>query len=236
MTPLLLFAIICGASFTQGLAGFGLGLIAVPLMVGPLGVPATTSIISALAFLTRIIMMFRYHRDMDLRLVWRMMLASALALPLGVLVLQRLNSPLVLTILGVVIFTYALYALLDLHVPQVVHSSWAFGAGFLSGLLSGAYNVGGPPIVIYGTSRRWTPDEFRSNIQGVGLMNTLLVILLHLAAQDYTPAVWTDFAIGLPAMLLGVLGGMLAAPYVNAFWFRRVVLVLLLFIGLSLIF
>jgi uncharacterized membrane protein YfcA len=165
-----------------------------------------------------------------------MAIASALALPLGVLVLQRVDSPWVLVGLGVVVFSYALYALLNLHVPKVVHPSWAYGVGFLSGLLSGAYLTGGPPIAIYGTSREWTPDEFRGNFQGLGMVNTTLVVLLHFVAQDYTPQVWADFLVVLPALAIGLVLGIVAAPRINAVWFRRLVLVLLLAIGLNLIF
>lgn len=236
MTPALLFVIVAAASFTQSVAGFGLGLIAVPLLVGPLGVSATTAMIGLLSFVTRIVLLIRYRHAMHLSLIVRMGIASAIALPLGVLVLQRLDSPLVLIALGVVVFCYALYALLNLHVPLVTHPVWAYSAGFLSGLLSGAYLTGGPPIVVYGTSRQWTPDEFRGNFQGLGMVNTTLVVLLHFVAQDYTTQVWTDFLIVLPAMFLGLGIGLWAAPRINAVWFRRLVLVLLLFIGLNLIF
>ena len=236
MTPILLFGIVLFASFTQSVIGFGMGTVAIPLIITALGAPAATSLIVVAAFVTRVILMWRYHQALNVPTVSRMVVASLIALPFGLLVLQRLDSPIVPLLLGIVVLGYALYALLNLRLPEVAHPAWAYAAGFASGLLSGAYNTGGPPLVIYGTSRRWDPDEFRSNMQGVGLLNTTMGITLHVLAHDYTAAVMSQFLVVLPATLLGIAAGLVAARFVNPALFRRIVLVLLLIIGLNLIF
>jgi len=38
--------------------------------------------------------------------------------------------------------------------------------GFLAGILGGAYNANGPPIVIYGVMRGWKKEAFRASLQG----------------------------------------------------------------------
>jgi uncharacterized membrane protein YfcA len=236
MEPALLLVVLLFASFTQGVTGFGLALVAMPFIAEPLGVQSSTALIALIAFLTRIVLLLAYREDIDLKVVSRMTAASIVALPIGVFVLQRLDSHLVLALLGVVISGYALYALLNLRLPEVAHPGWAYGFGFVAGLLSGAYNTGGPPVVMYGTSRRWGPAEFKSNVQGIGLFNSIIVIGLHVAAHNYTPGVLNNFLISLPVVLLGLVLGVFAARRINAYWFNRMVLALLLVVGLSLIF
>jgi uncharacterized protein len=236
MDPLVLLLIVLFAAFTQSVAGFGLGLVAMPFIVEPLGVVPATSLIALVAFVTRIILIVVHREAVNLGVVRRLTLASLVALPIGVLFLQRLDSPLVLTLLGMVIAGYALYALLNLRLPEIAHPRWAYGVGFVAGLLSGAYNTGGPPVVMYATSRRWDPAEFKSNIHGFGLFNSLIVTGLHFYAQDYTPAVMHNFVLVLPVVLLGIGLGIYAARFINARLFRRMVLVMLVVVGLNLIF
>lgn len=236
MEPALLLVVLLFASFTQGVTGFGLALVAMPFIAEPLGVQSSTALMALIAFLTRIVLLLAYREDIDLKVVSRMTIASIIALPIGVFVLQKMDSAFVLALLGVVISGYALYALLNLRLPEVAHPNWAYGFGFVAGLLSGAYNTGGPPVVMYGTSRRWGPAEFKSNVQGIGLFNSIVVIMLHFVGHHYTPGVLNNFFISLPVVLFGLLLGVFAARRINPFWFNRIVLVLLLFVGLSLIF
>jgi uncharacterized protein len=236
MNPALLILVILFASFTQGAAGFGLGLVAMPFLIEPLGVQPSTSLVALIAVFVRIVMLIVYREAINLRIVTRIAVASLVGLPIGVLVLQRLNSGLVLTVLGVVVVGYALYSLLNLRLPEVVSPLWAYGAGFLSGLLSGAYNTGGPPVIMYGASRRWGQAEFKSNLQGIGLVNSVAVISLHFVAHDFTPLVLADFVRVFPVVAVGLLLGMWLTRYFNPFWFRRLVLVVLVVVGLNLIF
>ena len=56
-------------------------------------------------------------------------------------------------------------------------------AGLLSGILTGAYNVGGPPVVIYADARRWTPDAVRSNLQSFFLLKGVMLVGVHALSQ-----------------------------------------------------
>jgi hypothetical protein len=235
MDPIALPLIMLFASFTQGVAGFGLALVAMPLIIESLGVQSATSLIALIAIIARIALLINYRQAVNLRVAGRLIVASTIALPIGVLGLQQLDGPFLRTLLGILICLYAIYALLNLRLPPVAHPWWAYGAGFFCGLLSGAYNTGGPPVVMYGTSRQWSPAEFKGNIQTVGLLNSLVVIGLHIAVQDYTADVMHDFVLVLPASVVGLALGMAVARYINQALFRRLVLILLLIVGANLI-
>ncbi len=236
MEPTLLILIIFFASFTQSIAGFGLGLVAMPLLVEPLGVTPAAALVGIIAVIVRVVLIIVYRESINFGVVLRLILASTVGLPIGVLVLQHMDDAIVLPLLGIVISGYALYALLAPRLPPVSHPGWTLSAGFFSGLLSGAYNTGGPPVVMYGTSRRWEPDEFKSNLQGFGLFNSTVAIALRAVDGNYAAAVWSQLLLVLPAVAVGLLIGLVVSRFINRVLFRRMVLILLLFVGLRLIF
>jgi len=219
------------ASFVQGAAGFGLALVAMPLLVSVIGIRAAAPLIALISVAISLIMLFRYRAAFNLRAVTRLSLASLTAVPLGVFALRHIDATLVTTILGVVIIAYALYDLSGMQLPALVHQGWAYGFGFVSGLLSGAYNTGGPPVIIYGRCRRWPPAEFKGNLQGFFLLNSMVVIAIHALSSNFTPLVWQSFLTGAPATILGLWAGFSLDKRLDPQRFRQIVLVLLLILG-----
>lgn len=225
--PLIIFF----ATFVQGASGFGLALVAMPLLVGLIGVQTAAPLVSLVGIVAGLSMVLRYRATFNWRAVIRLSAASLTAIPLGIYALGRIDAVIVTTILGIVIIGYALYALLGLRLPQLERQTWAYGFGFISGLLGGAYNTSGPPVIIYGSCRRWPPSEFKSNLQGFFLLNTVMVLFIHALNGNFTPLVWRSFGVGLPAILLGLWAGVSLDGRIAPQTFRRVVLVLLLFLG-----
>lgn len=234
--PLFLAGVTFIAIFTQSVAGFGTALIAMPLLIEAMGVQEAASMFALVAITAEIILLIRYRHAMNFQAVRRLSLASIVGVPLGVVLAQRVEQGTALTLLGVLLIGYALYALLRLRLPEIKHPNWAYGFGFLGGLLAGAYNTGGPPIVIYGTCRGWKPDEFRSNLQGYFTLNSLMVIASHALARHYKPEVVQSYLYAAPGVVLGLVVGVSLNRYINPVFFRKLVLALLIFLGLNLIF
>lgn len=163
---LLVIGVVFLALFTQSLSGFGLSLVSMPLLVPALGIQTAAPFIAVIALVGEVILLAYYREALNIGVVWRLALASIIATPLGVFLLQSAPERLVLTLLGVIVAGYALYALLKFRLPRLEHSLWAYTAGFFAGLLGGAYNTSGPPVILYGNCRRWPRDSFKSNLQG----------------------------------------------------------------------
>ena len=233
MLPVML--VIFFAIFVQGLVGFGLALIAMPLLAALIGIGEAAPAVALLGFTAEIALVWRYRRDLNVRTVGRLVVAAALGIPLGLLALRGLDEQLVLTVLGLVIVGYAGYALLNLRVPALSHPAWGYGLGFLAGVLGGAYNTSGPPVIIYGHCRRWSPEEFKGNLQGFFVAVSLFIAAGHLLAGNVTGEVWRIYLLGLAPMALALWLGPHLATHVNPFVFRRLVLLLLLVLGISLI-
>ena len=102
--------------------------------------------------------------------------------------------------------------------------------------MSGAYNTGGPPYVIYGTCRRWEPQEFKVNLQAVFFISSITVIVGHTIAGRMTGQVLSLLIFALIGMVIGLLVGGFFERFISPQMFKKVVLALLLIIGLTLIF
>jgi uncharacterized membrane protein YfcA len=235
LQSLLPLLIIFFAVFTQSLAGFGSGLVSMAFLPTVLGVRTAVPLVSMVTGSLEFFLLIRYRTAFNLRAIWRLVLTSIFAIPLGVWALRQVSEQLLLIVLGLVMSGYALYALLNFRLPRLEHPAWAYLAGFLSGLLSGAYSVGGPPAIIYGACRGWKPEEFKSNLQGLFLINDILAIISQAVAGNLTPRVLTGYLAALPVLALGILAGTSLDRRLNPLQFRKIVLLLLVVMGVRLV-
>jgi uncharacterized protein len=232
MSQLYTLIIVFLAIFTQSLTGFGSGLVSMAFLPDILGVRTAVPLVVLVTSTLEAILLVRYRSAFNFKAVWLLILASIFGIPVGVWALRDLNEEVLLTVLGAVMAGYALYALLNFKLPELKHPAWAILFGFCSGLLSGAYSVGGPPAIIYGSCRRWEPQEFKSNLQGLFLVNDALAIITHGISGNLTPTVWRIYLLALPVLALGILAGTGLDRYINPLIFRKMVLVLLVVMGI----
>lgn len=235
MTEFYVFSIILIAILIQTLIGFGGGLIAMPLLAQTIGLRTAAPAFAILILFVEIVILLRHRHAFRFGQVWRLVAASVVAIPFGIAAGGALGEHILLPLLGVVIIGYALYALSGLYVPRL-GKNWAFVFGLAAGFLSGAYSTGGPPYVIYGTSQRWTPAEFKVNIQSAFVIGSLFVIGGHFVAGRVTPQVWTTLALSVPAALIALLVGFRLETRISPSRMRRLVLIVLLVLGLTLLF
>lgn len=235
MQTLLPLLIILLGVFTQSLTGFGSGLVSMAFLPSILGVRTAVPLVALVTGTIELILLIRYRGAFNLRNVWRMTAASVIAIPLGGWALGRMDEDILLTILGLIIAGYALYALLNFKLPQLNNPAWAYLAGFLAGLLSGAYSVGGPPAIIYGTCRRWEPAEFKSNLQGFFLVNDALAIVVHGWYGRLTPEVTRYYLFALPVIAIGITAGTSLDRYIDPPTFRKIALFLLVIMGVRMV-
>ncbi len=223
------------AIFVQAMAGFGMALVSMPLFVDLLGIHVASPLVSLIGITTQFIMLLRYRRALNIRAVARLAGASILGIPIGVFLLKTVDVDVITAVLGSVIIIYALYSLFRLRLPALSHPSWAYGFGFIGGILSGAFNTSGPAIVIYATCRRWSPTEFKGNLQGFFLLNSIMTLTTHTLSGNYTPFVFQNYLWALPGIALGFLVGFSLDKKINPAQFQKIVLLLLLFLGFRLI-
>jgi len=211
-------------------------MVAMALLPTVIGIRKATPLVAMVMLVMEAYLVYHYRHALNINVIWRVIAAAILGIPFGILFLSKLDEEIVLTVLGVVITGYALIALLKVRLPGLRHQAWGYFFGFLGGLLGGAYNTSGPPVILYGDCRGWSPEKFKSNLQGYFLAIGVVIVSGHLWNGGFTPQVWRYFLISLPVILLGILAGTSLDRFVNQEAFRKVVLGLLVVMGLRLIF
>jgi len=234
-TTILVGLIVFLAVFTQSLSGFGVALVAMALLPALIGIRLATPLVAVIALTLETILILRYRQALDVKAIWRVVLAALIGTPLGVYFLSRVDEEIALSLLGIVIAGYALYALLGLKMPRLDRPIWAYIAGLFGGLLGGAYNTSGPPVILYADCRRWSQDTFKSNLQGYFVVSSVAVVASHVFNGNLTPQVWDLFWWSTPFVLVGTVAGLSLGRWLNPVMFRRLVLVLLIVMGIRLI-
>jgi len=224
------------AIFTQGFTGFGSAMIAMALLPDLVGIQVATPLVALELEIFEVYMLLRYRRAINVRTVWPIILSAVAGIPFGLLFLKRVDEDRILAVLGCLVLGYALYALSGFRLPALKRRRWQYGAGFLAGLLGGAYNVSGPPVILFGTARRWPPKEFKANLQGFFVFSSFFTLMGHFISRNLTPEVWQKFWISLPALVIGGLLGTSMDRYLDPERFRKIVLVVLVILGVRLIF
>jgi hypothetical protein len=233
VTAIAIFSVIFMAAFVQSVSGFGGGLVPMAFLPALIGVRSASPLVSLCAICIETVLLIRFHQALSLREIWKVVLASIAGVPFGMVLLRLVSEQVALSALGAVLVGYSVYALLGKSLPELRHSFWALLAGFAGGLLGGAYNTAGPPVILYADTQRWEPDRFKSNLQGYFIVNSAQVLIGHYFAGNFRPEVlrWLPYA--LPAIAAGLLAGALLDKRIPPLLFRRIVLVMLLVMGLA---
>jgi len=233
----LLLALLVVAGFTQGATGFGFGLVVMSVLPHLIDVREDVPLVSVFGLILTGVMLWPYRAYVEPRRFLPVLAGVAVATPLGALYLRSIDQRLVTGTLGAFLVVYAAASLLaergrSSATPRVrISRRWGPVAGLLGGLLGGAFNTGGPPIIVYATARGWNAEGFKANLQVLFLFNSATQLVLFASWGMLTPEILHLDLIGLPALLAGLLAGMWASARLDAVRFRRVVLALLLVFG-----
>lgn len=203
----LILVVIFLTTLIRSTLGFGNALLAMPLLTLLIGVRQASPIVALLGLVISLLMLMQGWQSVPWREILSLLLASLPGIVLGLLLLTAVPERFVKWILGGVLVGFSLYSLLGIQLP-VIQSGWlAVPFGFLAGVLGGAYNTNGPPIIIYGVFRGWEKDQFRVSLQGFFLISNLLIVAGHGLAGLWTGPVLMIFLEGiLPAAAAVYLG------------------------------
>ena len=230
-TVILVIAVLFAGTLVRATLGFGNALVTMPVLALMIGLPAATPLVALVASVSTLTILAANWRHVHLASAWRLVAASMLGIPLGLYCLKGLPPWPMQLALGVVVFGFASYSLIQPRLPRVKDGPLAYVLGFVAGVLGGAYNTNGPPVVIYGTLRGWDPRQFRATLQGYFLPTNLLIIAGHGAAGLWTTDVLWTFLLALPTTLLAVAIGSYLNRRVPKRRFTMLVHVFLLLIG-----
>ncbi len=200
-TTLAILAVIGLATVIRSALGFGEALVAVPLLALVIPVEMAVPLAVLVSVTVAGIILVQDWRHVHPRSAWLLVVSTMFGIPFGLLMLTAVAEPIVKATLAVVIIGFVAYRMkgrgrAELHDDRL---AWLFGFG--AGVLGGAYGMNGPPLVAYGTLRRWPPERFRATLQGYFLPASLVSMAGYWAAGLWVPAVTRYYLVSLPAVV-----------------------------------
>jgi hypothetical protein len=207
---IIVLPIIFIAMLTRSTFGFGDAMVGMPLLAMVIGLDAATPLVGLMGITASATILIKHWRDVHIKSVWPLIIYTLIGIPIGILLLKGLYENVMKSVLAFVIIVFSLYKIFKPRLFTLSNDKLACVFGLCAGILGGAYNTNGPPVVIYGTLRQWDPEKFRATLQGYFLPTGSLIALGHCAGGLWTKTVLLNYLISLPVILIAILlGGML---------------------------
>ena len=225
----------CG-SIVFGVTGFGAALISMPLATHVVSLQFALAVFAIAdignSFSVGLEKPSNAVRAEYLRLVPMILVGTAA----GVTVLVNLPRATGMLLLGLFVIAYAVYALVHHASQRLISRRWAWLAGFAGGVTSSLFGAGGPPYVIYLSQRGLSKEEFRATLGLVTMTSiSLRVVAFLITGLLLDPKVWMAALVVVPAALAGIWLGKQIFLRLPRELLMRVVAVLLLASGGSLV-
>jgi len=235
------FAITCAiliiAQLVYVLFGFGAGLIAVGSLA--LIIPEVKDVVVLLLLVnlpSEILVAIQSRREIRWRPIASLGVGIAIGIPIGTWVLSGGDTDLILTILGWFLVAVGL-VFLRLPTGGRFHPpAWAAPpTGFFSGILTGLFGTGGPPLIVWYQMSAASKAAFRGNLMVIFLLMSIVRLPSYVLGGLITaPRLWSTLAV-LPAALFGAWLGHRLQIKIPEQVFRRLVSILLTVLGIMLL-
>jgi uncharacterized membrane protein YfcA len=219
------------------LLGFGAGLIAVGTMA--LLLPELKDAVVLLLLVNlpaELWVVGSSWRQISWRGVLMIFVGVALGIPLGTWWLRSADPGSLLVLLGIFLVAVGSVFLVVRAPDGRTTAPWtAAPVGLLSGVLTGLFGTGGPPLILYYQFSGADKAAFRGHLMAIFLLMTTVRVPSYVVFGLVTaPRLWSALAV-MPAVILGAIVGNGIHLRIDEETFRRLVSAALLIIGLVLL-
>jgi uncharacterized membrane protein YfcA len=232
-TVVLVVLIVVATTALSAIAGFGLGTVAVPLLLTILSPRSTVAVIKVLSTGTGWIVLLSVWRQTRWRTILKILPATFAGLLVGGWILKEADPALIRLIVGVLV---AISAVSLVARPLLIEHDalWSTSlVGFLTGVMGNATGLLAPAVVVYFTGRRFPRDAFRATTIALFLTADLVGLPTLVLQGTLT---WSEVRFALLMLPFGVAGrliGVRLVRYVSQRQFRRLVIGMLVVMGVA---
>jgi hypothetical protein len=242
---LLLTLIYTGASFIQGVTGFGFATSSVPLVALLFGPGAAVGMNAIVGTTNCVYNFYLLRRKVEYLRTLKVLLISAVFVPAGAYLLVRFDERLIFVLMGTMVVVVAVRALQGKDGNESdgapVSEEKRGGKRFygllppVAGMLSGAFASPGPAMVPYMFSVRSDPFVAKANLQYFFSLISVFVIASHLVTGNINLQNTLRALPYLPLVFVFTKIGALLSFRLGRNTFRRIVNFSLLILGIYLI-
>lgn len=221
---------------TSGVAGFALGLVVSGVWLHIMSPAQTAILIAGSGLVTQSYGIWHLRGSLDWRKAMPFIVSGTIGAPIGAALLAVIDPAGLKTGMGVLLVLYGIYGLArpTFRAPQSRLPA-DLGVGFANGLVGGLTGLGGVLVTLWCQAQGWPKDVQRAVFQPV----LFVILTMSTASLAFAGAMTAEtvklYLLGLPALTAGTWLGLRLYGRLNEAAFRKMVLLLLLVSGLSLI-
>ncbi len=131
-----------------------------PLLTLIISVQIATPLVAFVTTTIALMILLKDWRSVDAKIAWRLIVSTMIGIPVGLFFLKTMPESIVKAVLGIVLVVFGLYNLIKPRLLTIQSSRLAYAFGLIAGVLGGAYNAFGPPVIAYGVLCGWSPKRF----------------------------------------------------------------------------
>jgi uncharacterized membrane protein YfcA len=226
-------------AFVSGLAGFAGAAVAGAILLRILPPLEAVPLMMACSVGVQAANLWMLRADIQWRASLALIAGGLLGVPIAVYLLQTVDTRTFRAGFGALVTLYAGYMLFrpslsDLQKTQGIGRSALVGFG--GGLIGGLTGMPGALPTIWCDFRGVSKNQQRGLVQPFIATMQIAALVLMLCGHSLPSKVMMDFVISIPALAAGTGLGILMFRSVNEVVFRRTILIVLFFSGLSLVF
>ena len=226
------------SAFLKSLTGLGFSTICLGFLAVVLDIKLAILLVILPSLTSNLLVMLQSGRFIEaLQRFWPLYLSAIPGLILGIWFLGSSDNEIPKAVLGVLLFLYGVWGLTNglMIITKKHEKQLSLPVGFISGLANGITGSQIMPIMPYLLSLKLDRDLFVQTINSAFTLNSLIMILGLANFGIITVPMVTLSAAGILPVALGVYLGSKIRKRVSEDIFRKMVLILFLFLGLNLI-
>lgn len=220
----------------SGLSGFAMGLVVSGVWLHIITPDQNAALIVLCGLVTQGSGIWRVRHAVNWRRVAPFIIGSGIGIPAGTALLTTLDPAILRVTIGALLVLYCLYSLLR-PAFKTDHAGLPaeVGVGVANGLIGGLTGLGGIAITIWCQLRGEPKDVQRAIFQPVMFATFAMTAVAFGVAGTFTIETIRLYVFALPVLVVGIWCGLHLYGKLDDAGFRRVVLLLLLAAGLSLV-
>jgi uncharacterized protein len=216
------------AAIVRGFSGFGFSLLTITALSVLMPISQVIPSIFMLEIAASINLLPGIWREIQWRSIAWLLLGYVLALPLGVMALANFPAPPMQLALSIFVIATSTLMLRGFSLKRTPGRLATTTTGAVSGLLNGAFGIGGPPVILFYFSTPAAVAAGRASIIAF-FLSTDAIGLVEMHRNDFvTQQSFVQSIVWLPALVLGVWAGAHGFKRMDQAKFRRAVLFILL--------
>lgn len=228
--------IILFASIIRGTTGFGLALVALPLLVNFLPVKEVVVLLAIVNFLFSVIHIVRERGMARIRYIVFTGIFSMAGVFIGFILLRSIPDKWISVVAGLAIIM-AVIAMISGFSIKVRNISLSYSiASFIGGILAGSITIGGPFVALVLTGTNTEKEKFRSAMSYFFLFSYGFAIVLYTLDSMVDKETLIHASASLPFLIAGLLIGERVSKKVDQRLFKLFIFSLLLIMGFLMIY